>query len=105
MRLQRDVDEPRVLLDRPHHVALVRKRGGETPMGRQVRGRDDHGLSQKRDGAPAVAGAREARGPVAQRGERGGDVFERGLGARETDVRADRAVLVDELEVRLLGLT
>ena len=100
----RDVDETAVFLHRSREIALVRERRREAPVCRQVRGCERGRLGQERHRARAIIRARETSGALAQRRERCGHVFERGLRPREARVCADVAVLPHELLVRLLRL-
>ena len=72
---------------------------------REIAWRDGHGLAQEDDGLGPVTLAREVRGAVAKGEDRGGDVLELHLRAREAAERFRVAVLRRELPIGLLGLT
>src|SRR5688572_32973224 len=61
---------------------------------------DRHGLEQQSDRRRTIAGLRESRGPITQRGEGATGVLLRGLRAREAAVRLDVTLLSDELPIR-----
>ena len=96
---ERHVHEASVLTDRAREVALVRERRRKTPVRREIRRSDGDGLEQQTNRARAVAGLGKPRRGVAQRRQGGADVLLCGLSARETAVRIDVAMLLDELAV------
>src|SRR6185295_15713062 len=76
----------------------------ETPVRREIRRSDRHGLEQQSDRACAIATLRELPGRFTQRRERPADILLRGLRSCESAVRIDVAPLRDELAERDLRL-
>src|SRR5439155_24666404 len=99
------VDEARVLLARADQVALVRERGRETAVRREIERRDLDRDTEQGDRVHAVVLPGERGGAFAKREERAVPVFERDEGACETAIRVDVAVPAHELAIGGLGLT